>query len=172
MFIEAKKLIGLPVAATDTQSKVGEINQILVDPNNGNLMGFLVSVGGSTSWRIFSPKKVLSVTDIREWDSQAIITESIDNLVMPAEIIRIKDLLEKKINFIGMRAKTESGKNLGIVEDLLINTESQSVEKYYLKDLLGDSRIFLSDKVIKIDKAIVFSDDVVEPPPGAAGAVA
>ena len=164
MFIEAKKLIGLPIAAVDTQSKVGEINQILIDPNNGNLLGFLVSSGG-----IFSPKKVLSVTDIREWDPNGIVTESINNLVEAAEIVRIKEILSRKIILLGMRAKTESGKGLGVVEDLLIDTDGQCVAKYYLKDLLGDARIFTADKVVKIDKQIIFSDDVAEPPAGAAG---
>jgi len=172
MFIEAKKLIGLPVAAQDVQAKIGAIRQIIVNPDNGNLLGFLVSAGGPASWRIFAPQKVLSVNDIREWDSKAIITESIDNLVEASEIIRIKEILDKKIILLGMRAKTESGQGLGIVEDLLIDTDNQCVEKYYLKDLLGDARIFPSNKVIKIDKVITFSDDVVEPPAGAAGAVA
>ncbi len=164
MYIEAKKLIGMPVAATDTQSKVGEIRQIIVDPENGNLLGFLVSSGG-----IFSPKKVLSITDIRDWDPKGIVTESIDNLVSAEEIIRIKEILDKKINLLGMRAKTESGKGLGVVEDLLIDTDNQCVGKYYLKDLLGDARVFGSEKVQKIDTAIIFSDDVAEPPTGAAG---
>jgi uncharacterized protein YrrD len=164
MFIEAKKLIGLPVAAEDTQSKVGEIRQIIVDPENGNLLGFIVSRGG-----IFSPKKVLSISDIRDWDPAGLVTGSIDNIVNAEEIVRVKEVINKKIFLLGMSAKTESGKGLGVVEDLLIDTDGQCVAKYYLKDLLGNSRIFLSDKVAKIDKAIIFTDDVAEPPAGAAG---
>src|SRR3990172_816069 len=118
MFIEAKKLIGLPVAAMDTQSKIGEIRQILIDPENGRLLGFVVHGGG-----IFSPKKVLSVTDIRDWDPNGLVTSSIENLVEPKEIVRIKEVLDKKIFLIGMRAKTESGKSLGVIEDLLIDTD-------------------------------------------------
>lgn len=172
MMIEAKKLIGLPVAAIDTQSKIGEISQILIDPNNGNLMGFIVSTRGSANWQIFAPKKILSITDIRDWDPNGIVTASIDNLVEKKEIVRIKEILDNKIFLLGMSAKTESGKNMGVIDDLLIDTENQSVQKYYLRDLLGNSRIFLSNKVLKINKVIVFSDDVAEPPTGAAGAVA
>lgn len=164
MFIEAKNLIGMPVAAEDVQAKAGVIHQLIIDPNNGNLMGFVVSLGG-----LFSPKRVLSVTDILDWDPQAIVTRSSDDLVEAKEIIRIKEILDQKINLLGMRAKTESGKGLGMVENLLIDTDSQRVTKYYLKDLLGDSRIFESEKVQKIDKAVIFSDDVAEPPAGAAG---
>jgi len=167
MFIEAKKLIGLPVAAVDTQSKVGEIRQVLIDPENGHLMGFLVKEGG-----IFSSTKVLSDIDIADWDPNGLVTETIDNLVPPSEIVRINEILKKKIFLIGMPAKTESGKSLGSVEDLLIDTDTSSVAKYYLKDILGNSRVLSADKVIKIDKQITFADDVGEIPTGAAGVTA
>jgi uncharacterized protein YrrD len=167
MFIEAKKLIGLPVAAVDTQSKIGEIRQILIDPQNGNLMGFLVSLGG-----LLSPKKVLSAVDIREFDPNGIVTESSANLVEPKEIVRVNDIIKKKIFLIGMSAKTESGKSLGNVEDLLIDTDTSCVAKYYLKDLLGKSRVLGSDKVVKVDKQIIFADDVVEIPGGVQGVAA
>ena len=167
MFIEARKLIGLPVASLDTQSKIGQIRQILIDPENGHLLGFQVATGG-----LLSPKKILSVIDIRDWDPNGIVTSSIDNLVDVQEIVRIKEILAKKINLLGMKARTESGKSLGSVEDLLIDTDGQGVAKYYLKDLLGDARVFGSEKVIRIDKAIVFADDVAEIPTGAAGAAA
>ncbi|MDO8686827.1 MAG: PRC-barrel domain-containing protein [Candidatus Berkelbacteria bacterium] len=164
MMIEAKKLIGMPVAAFDTQSKIGEIRELIIDPENGHLMGFLVQVSG-----LFSAGKILSEVDIREWDPNGIVTEKEENLVEPEEIVRIDNILKKKINLIGIGAKTESGKSLGNVENLLIDTDTSSVTKYYLKDMLGNSRIFTSEKVVKIDKFIIFSDDVAELPTGAAG---
>lgn len=167
MFIEATKLCSLPVAAQDAQIKAGVIKEILVDPENGHLLGFLVQTGG-----LFSAKKALSITDVINWDPQGIVTESIDNLVAPDEIVRIKDVISKKIQLLGMKAKTESGKSLGEVENFLIDTETEMVVKYYLKDLLGKSRILESNKVSSIDKAIVFTDDVSEPPKGAVGAEA
>lgn len=167
MFIEAKKLIGMPVAAEDVQAKVGEIRQVIIDPTNGNLLGFLVTGGG-----IFAPKRALSVTDIDDWDPKAIVIRSSYDLVETQEIIRFKEILDRNLNLLGMTAKTESGKRLGAVEDLLIDTENLCVEKYYLKDLLGDARIFGAEKVVKIDKNIIFDDDVAEPPAGAAGATA
>lgn len=167
MFIEARKLIGLPVAAMDTQSKIGEIREILVDPENGRLLGFLVQTGG-----LLSAKKALSIVDIKDWDPNGLVTESVENLVEPKEIIRFKEVLDKKIFLLGMKAKLESGKGLGVVEDLLIDTDTECVAKYYLKDLLGNSRVLPSDKVVKIDKVIIFSDDVAEIPPGAAGVAA
>ena len=167
MFIEAKKLIGLPVAAFDTQSKIGVIRELIVDPENGHLMGFLVQVKG-----FFSTGKVLSEVDIREWDPNGIVTEKEENLVKREEIVRINNILKKNINLLEMSAKTESGKGLGNVENLLIDTDTSTITKYYLKDLLGKSRIFTSEKVVKIDKQIIFTDDVAEIPTGAQGVTA
>ena len=165
MLIEAKKLIGLPVAALASESKIGDVREILIDPENGRLLGFLVATGG-----MFSAKKALSVTDIKDWDPNGLVTESRENLVSPSEIVRIKEVLEKKIILIGMKAKTESGKSLGEVEDLLVDSETQSVAKYYLRDLLGHTRILTPDKVIKIEKEIIFVDDISEVPGSAVGA--
>lgn len=164
MFIQASKLIGLPVAARDDQIKAGVIRQILVDPQNGQLLGFLVQIDG-----LFSPQKALSIIDVIDWDPVGLVTASVDNLVDPSEIVRLKTIIDKKIYLLEMKAKTESGINLGKVEDFLINTDNQIVTKYYLKDLLGKSRIFTSDKVSRIDKVIFFINDVVEPPIEAVG---
>lgn len=165
MFIEAQKLIGLPVAAEDTNSKIGQIHQILIDPENGRVLGFEITPTG-----ILPPTKVLSITDIVDWDPNGLVTHSIDNIVDKNEILRIKEIIDKNIYLIGKGCQTESGKNLGKAEDLLIDTETESVTKYYINDLFGQARVFTADKVVKIDKKIIFRDDVAEAPTGAAGA--
>ncbi|MGA2666729.1 MAG: PRC-barrel domain-containing protein [Patescibacteria group bacterium] len=167
MFIEAKNLIGLPIAALDTQSKIAEIRKILVDPESGSVLGFLVSAGG-----IFSPKKVISSVDIRDWDRNGLVTESPNNLINPIDIVRIKEVLTQDFDLFGLKAKTESGKNLGSIENFLIETETNCVIKYYLKDLVLKARIYPAEKVVRIEKnAIIFMDDV-EIPSGVAGAAA
>lgn len=167
MFIEAKKLIGLPLAAQDTQSKIGELRDIVVDPENGKLLGFLVQEGS-----FLSSRKALSIIDVIDWDPNGLVTATIDNLVELKDIVRIKELVNKNMELLGKKAKTESGKSLGEIENFLIDTDTQTVVKFYLKDLLGHSRIFSADKVVRIDKNIIFSDDVAEPPQGAVGAPA
>ena len=97
--------------------------------------------------------------DIKFWDTNGVVTKSEENLVDPEEIVRIKAVLGNNINLIEMKSVTEGGKSLGLVEDFLIDTETNSVVKYYLRDILGKGRIMSADKVIKIDKEIIFSDD-------------
>lgn len=163
MMIEATKLIGLPVAAIDTESKIGEVKEIVVYPETGKLLGFLVKTG-----RVFSRTLALSIVDIKEWDPNGLVTESMENLVPAAEIIRIRDVLEKYQSILKMKAKTESGKSLGVCENFLIDTETESVVKFYLKDILGKTRIFPHNALVKIDKALIFKDDTTKIPSGEA----
>lgn len=159
MYIQAAKLINLPVAAIDAQAKIGEIRDIFVDPENSRLLGFLVQTGG-----LLSPKKVLSIIDVADWDQKAVVTNSFENLVEINDIVRIKDLARKNLYLLDMRAITESGQSLGTVDDFLINSETQSVVKFYLKDILGKTRILPVDKVSRIEREVIFLDDVNEPP--------
>jgi uncharacterized protein YrrD len=80
-------------------------------------------------------------------------------LVKPSEIVRINNLLEREFDLMGLPAKTETGKQLGDVNDFLLDTETQVVIKYYLKDLLDQSRVMPAEKVVSIDKEIIFTDD-------------
>ena len=166
MFIEATKIIGLPIASIEEESKVGDVLQLVVDPQNGALLGFLVRSGG-----IFAQSKALSVVDIREWDPNGLVIGSINHIVPVDEIVRLKEIVDQKLVILGLKAQTESGKNLGVIENLLIDTDTLTVAKYYVKNvLLGDERVFPANSVIKIDKIVVFQDDVVEIPTGVQGA--
>jgi len=162
MFIEATKIIGLSIASIEEKSKVGEILQLVIDPKNGSLLGFLVRSGG-----IFSQSKALSVVDIREWDPNGLVIGSVNHIVPVDEIVRLKEIVDQKLVILGLKAQTESGKNLGVIENLLIDTDTLTVAKYYIKNiLLGDERVFPSNRVIKIDKTVVFQDDATEIPTG------
>ena len=90
------------------------------------------------------------------------------SLVDPEEIIRLQEVLAKEIDLLGLPAETASGKSLGVVENFLVDSETQAVVKYYLRDLLGQSRVMDAGKVIRIDKTIVFADDESEVKSGVA----
>ena len=167
MMIEAKNLINLPIASEEDQEKIGEIIDIVIEPENGRVLGFLVKEGG-----MFSTVKALSVVDIRDWDTNGIVTRTFENIVEPKEIIRLNELYEKNIILLNMKAKTESGKSLGKVENYLIDTETEMVVKYYLKDLLGNTRVLPNDKVKEITDEVIFLDEVSEPPIEAESAIA
>lgn len=156
MQILASCLFNLPVASTESQSKIGQIYKIIFDPKNGSILGFLVKTS------FFQRPKVCSISDILSLDETAAVVENGDVLVEKEEIVRIDELLKQNIPILGQKAQTESGKNLGKVVDLLIDTATLMVTKFYLKDLWQE-RIIPADKICKItSKAVVFQDDALE----------
>lgn len=153
MLILSSHLIGLPVGATENQSKIGEIWQIIFESKNGSILGFLVN---RSFWQ---KKKVLAKADVLSLDEDAAVVSSADSLIEIDEVVRIKEVLENNIPIIGQIAKTENGKNLGRVDNVLIDTSALTIVKFYLKNLLED-RIIPFDKVIKITKqAVIFQND-------------
>ncbi len=159
MYIQASKLIGLSVGNLDTRSKIAEIKQIFVDIKKGEIIGFLCKTGG-----FFGSRKIISINDVLDFDKNAIIIRSEDELSDLDEIIRIKKIIDKDLFIIGMKARTESGEDLGKVYDFIFDSEELKITKYYLGGIFTE-KILPAKKVVKIDEnkhEIVFSDDVIK----------
>jgi uncharacterized protein YrrD len=153
MLILANGLRKKPII-TPISQKIGEIGDIIIDPKNGQLLGFKVQNG------LISQNKIISVADILAMDQQVIILNSQENLLPQSEIVR----MDKKIKIIGAKAYTESNQYLGKVEDVVIETETMSIVKYYIRHIVK-SRILPSDQLIEIKtNKIIFSDIVTNPP--------
>ncbi|MCL5795084.1 MAG: hypothetical protein M1338_01885, partial [Patescibacteria group bacterium] len=74
-------------------------------------------------------------------------------------------ILNRKITLIDQKAYTISQKPLGKVFDVLIETNTLTITKLYLRNWL-DERILPVSKLVKIDeKGVFFSDDVIEATP-------
>ena|SRR3990167_5405497 len=158
MLILTSTILNLPVAALDEQKKIGEVKDLVFDPNNGELLGLLVGQKGFFLQRT----NALSSQDILDFDKNGIVTKSEENLVELDEIVRIKKSLHDKIKIIGQKAVAKSGKKLGHIYDLLIDADTLVITKYYIKDML-EERIIPANCVVEITpRAVVFSDDVIE----------
>jgi uncharacterized protein YrrD len=155
MLLQASQIIGLPIGSTDTQERVGTISDIVVDPDSGQLLGFVVKTG------FLSGTKVLSFHDVTGLDHAAVLVRNADVVLPPQEVAPIKSTLAEKRPLLGQRVVTEGGTRLGKVVDMVINAESAMATKLYVSHLL-EERIVPLDKVIKVTKdRIVVKDDVV-----------
>lgn len=157
MLIQSSTILALPVAAMDSQGKVGHVKQIVIDPENGTLLGYSVKPIG-----LFTKDKILSQQDVVEIDKNGIVIRSEDDLLEPEEIIRINKIIKSNVGIIGQDSFTESKKFLGKVFDYILDTETQSIVKYYIRNIF-DEKIFPQEKVVEINKrGIFFSNDVIE----------
>jgi len=158
MLIQASTILNLPVAAIEEKAKIGTVKNLIINPENGELIGLIVRKTGF----IFSTNKILSGHDILDIDKNGVVTRKEENLVDIKEVIRIKKIISSKICVLNQKAVTQSGKYLGRVNDLLIESETLSIVKYYIHGIIED-KIFPANKVIEITKkAVIFFDDVIE----------
>ncbi len=155
MLILATKLFRSPVVSAGT-GKLGELGEPIVDPQNGRLIAFFVSGG------IFEPKKIISIGDILMLNPQITIVNNPDSVLPPNEIVRVDQFIKSRIKFLKSKACTKNKTYLGTIEDVVIDTETQSIIKYYIKNIIRD-RILPSDLVVEIqpDK-IIFEDSVLD----------
>jgi len=155
--ILASEILNKKVYASDTESEVGRIAEIIVDPENGRVVAFSIA-------RFLEKSKVVAETDVLEVKKDGVFVTSENAITAPSEIIRVKEIIDKGIKILKSKAVTESKKVLGKIEDFLIETETASVVKFYVRGgLLSPSLILPSEKVVRIEKGrIIFSDDVLE----------
>jgi len=156
MLLLSSQIINLPVGSLESQSKVGVIRSIVFDPQNGKVLAFLVQTGG-----LLSANRALSTIDVAEIDKQGLVIKSQEELVPIEEIIRLKDVLKRKIPILGQVAKTESGRGLGRISDVLIDCQTMAIVKYYLKGLFVGERILPAENVVEIKKeGVIFQEDI------------
>lgn len=161
MFITVSQTIGLPVAAMEEKARIGQVSQVVFDPKNLLLIALEIKRG---KW-IFAQKSYLATADILDFDKNGIVVADQEKLQPIGEIIRIQPILEQRAPIFGQKAITHSRKTLGKIFDLLLDTETYSISKFYISNIIQE-RILPADKVEKItSQAVIFSDEVIEQTP-------
>jgi len=161
MLIKASSLIGKQIRSTQDASFLGKVADLIIDPANGKLMALKLQS------KIFKPKIICTI-DIQGYTPLFLIAKDDSVIVSVDEVVRVKDVLSQKIMIIGNKVKTETGKKLGICEDILIDTTTSMVVKFYVKTSgimgpLQPDRIIPSSSVVRIDReAIVVKENGVK----------
>jgi|GEM_PF-1378371 len=133
MLIELTKLEGMPVGAMDEGAAIGIVRRTLVSPEEEKLIAVTVKTDG-----FWGKILVVSIQDIVDIDRSGVVVRSRDALVPPDEIVRVKEIFKKKFSLIGLRVKDKSGKILGRVSDAVIESESGTICRIYVKSLLNE----------------------------------
>lgn len=164
MLIPFSQLAQKPVKSLDTNDKIGLIENIVVEPDSGRIIAFVIKTG----FLIYFKTKLLSTTDITGYTPDFLIVRDSDSLVLPEEIFKAKKIIEQKIFVLGAQVKTQSGKLLGKCVDVLIHSQAAQIIKFYVRPIslsgvLAQDRIIPIEQVISIKPGvIVVKDDVIK----------
>jgi len=162
MLTKGTSLINKQIRSTQDGSYIGRVADLIIDPANGKLLALKMRKSS-----VFKPKIICTI-DIQGYTPIFLIAKD-DSVICDAdEVVRVKEVLDKKVLIIGNKVETESGKKLGICEDILIDTETSMVIKFYVKSAgilgpLSSDLIIPSSRVVSINRdAIVVKENGVK----------
>lgn len=155
MLIHLTNFRRMAIASDEDEAKIGEIEDSVIHPETGELIGFWVK---PTS--IFSKRLALSARDIIAYDLGGVVIENSDSLVSPDEIQPFKKFSGITNKWLGKSVVSESNQNLGRIEDVVIETDLDTIVKIYVGGFLKPKRIIDRDQIVKVDdKRIIVKDD-------------
>jgi sporulation protein YlmC with PRC-barrel domain len=144
---------------TKEGEKIGTLNEIIIDPLQGKILGFLIKPG------FFRAPKILSPVDIRGWFNDGILVESEKVLLNPAEIVRAFSVIQSKIKILDQKVINPQRKKIGKVTDLTLDLNIGyltriTVETTPLKGLIENERLIPWNKILKITRDYVMIEEL------------
>lgn len=156
MLIRATSLINKQIRSIRDGSFIGRIADIVIDPATGKLLAY----------KMKSKNKIVSTIDIAGYTPLFLVARDSDVLISTEEIIKVKKILDERINVIENKVITKSGKRLGTCEDVIFDEETSSMIKIYVKANLFGSMlrdlIIPSSSIVSITKQAIVVKDIGE----------
>lgn len=152
-----------------TGTAVAQIGQPIINPNNLKIEGFYCE-------DVFNKDVlILLYQDIREMLPQGFVVDDVDVLTTPAELVRLKDILELDFQLLGKQVETQSKEKIGKVADYATEIETMYVQKIYvsrpvLKSLTTGQLSVDRSNIIEITNKRIIITDLLKTAPAAATA--
>jgi len=151
--------VGIPVV-TEFGQKVGRVFDVIINTDNGKVVGFLVSSSGH---------KVIAPVDILTWD-HALYIHDFEDILEVDEIHSVREAMRKGIRVWRSRVVTKSGENLGHVVDFMMHDKLFVLTKIVVaKSFLGlinyRRRVIAHKDILEIKKDRIIVKDPLRPIP-------
>lgn len=165
MLVLNSQIIGKPVQSIHTGSPIASLVHAIVDYRNLQVIAYDVA-GPLTRQENLD---VLMTKDIREFIPHGAIVDSIDSLGNSEDIVAVSQIKEVRFDPLNLRVKTKSGKNIGRVSDLVIDTTDFMIHQIIvrrpvLQSFIDPELTISRDLIIEVtDYDIVIKDDKEKP---------
>ena len=113
--ISGRELVGKPIYALDRGEEIGEVENLIFDPDQRRVVGFVLEEGG-----LFRSPQVIPFENIESIGPDAIVLKRGAPLEMPPEEVDANRLKEG-FNLTGRKVVSERGHDIGTVYDLDID---------------------------------------------------
>ncbi len=149
---KSQEIIGLPVFSIIDGKKIGQVKDLVINPEEGKVDFILVS---NHNWyvgaRVLAYKSVLGIGE------HAVTTER-DNLLTPInETANANKLLERNIELKGNRVLTNRGNLIGVVSEYIVDEDNGKISRLEYRTAEDESKI----EIIEAGQVITYGIDVV-----------
>jgi sporulation protein YlmC with PRC-barrel domain len=159
MEIFYSKLVGMPVYETDGLRPILLVQDVIIDPENGKLLAFVVDERRGI---IICPTDIVTVRN-------GIVIRSEEDLGRYDDVLRVKTVVENVGSLFKKPVVTENGKVLGKVVDFALDDKflvlkSLHTAKVFFGIVQYDTRIIPAGNIVEVTaaKVVVKDDEAVE----------
>jgi len=154
-------LLQKPIMSLRTGGPIGTVLELIVNPNNLKIEGWLVDDSARKQ------RRILLSQDVRDIIDQGFVVDDHDSLSDPGELVRLKSVLDIHFELIGKSVATENKKRLGKVNDYAFEKDAFFIQKLYVgqslvKSFGGGSAIVDRTQIVEINnKKIIVREATV-----------
>lgn len=136
-------VIGRPVISHRDGRRVTNVAGVVGDSTTAKVVAYRVSNGPG----------LVSTTDILAYLDEGLVVADGDAIQPEDELIRVKRLADKRTGFLGLKVFTEQGKRLGVVDDVLIETDGHFLVRLHVRPSFP-ARLFARERIIPRERVI------------------
>lgn len=152
--IKGRELVSLPVVTQKERKYLGEVKDYIYDPYQKIIMGYLVE---NVGW--LRDGKGFLHTDLIKHENDCLIVEDESVIRNIGTILELKEVLERKVDIRGMQVEKDNGQYIGVVEDLVLDSQTGEITGYEISD--GIIQDLLDGRAIIPNKGITINSDRV-----------
>lgn len=125
--ISSKSLINMPIYSLNDGEILGNVKNIIVDPKEKCLLGIVISPKG---W--YRDLKIVPRTKVQSLGTQGITIDEKSSAQRASNLPKMLEYLHKPAKILGSKIITESGDNLGRVDEYFFHSENFSISKIHI----------------------------------------
>lgn len=149
---KSQEIIGLPVFSVLDGKKIGQVKDLVINPEEGKVDFILVS---NRNWYVGA--RVLAYKSVMGIGEHAVTTESENSLTSINETANANNLLERNVELKGNRVLTNKGNLIGVISEYEIDENTGKISRLEYRTAEDESKI----EVIESEQVMTYGIDVL-----------
>lgn len=125
----SQQLLESAILSLHTGTKIASVSEAIIDPHSLKVIGFFVD----SPLQKNKEQLVLKTSDIREANTNGIIIDSIDELVLAKDLVRFEEIINMHFSLINLSVIDEHESKLGKITDYSLDPLTFLVHQLHVK---------------------------------------